>query len=184
MKPDGCSYRGRNNHRESICTHPSLTYFPPAEVSKIAELCIKQGVCIVKPDIEKTCPVCGKTFNPMQMNRIFIDYEHTHYCSSVCKNKGIWSKDRKKGRPVFWDSIQYDTLKRDQHRCRLCGSEKNLTVHHMIPVAAGGTSEEWNLITLCHACHMKVHSSLRGVAISKIDDKMKSQLTFDELEEK
>lgn len=177
MIPENCSYRMGN-----VCVHPATLYFPGHEAVKVTESCLKNGVCVVKPDVEKTCPICGKTFNPMKMSRIFLDYNHTHYCSSDCKHKGIWATDCKKGRPVFWDAIQTHILNRDNHRCRICGSEKNLTVHHMIPVAVGGTSEDWNLITLCHTCHMKVHSSLRGVAVSKIDDKMKSQLTFDELE--
>jgi 5-methylcytosine-specific restriction endonuclease McrA len=32
-----------------------------------------------------------------------------------------------------------------------------LDVHHLVRVADGGTDEEYNLITLCHKCHLGRH---------------------------
>jgi len=50
-------------------------------------------------------------------------------------------------------------LKRDGHRCRICGRRATdyvdieLHVHHIRPWAEGGFTEDANLITLCHTCH-------------------------------
>ena len=37
--------------------------------------------------------------------------------------------------------------------CGMCGTVKNLTIDHMIPVARGGTSVVENLQTLCGSCN-------------------------------
>jgi len=42
--------------------------------------------------------------------------------------------------------------------CAVCGAPAS-DVHHIIPRAAGGTDDWWNLQALCHACHSaKTHS--------------------------
>lgn len=33
-------------------------------------------------------------------------------------------------------------------------------VHHILPLADGGTSERSNLISLCRSCHIKAHETL------------------------
>lgn len=45
--------------------------------------------------------------------------------------------------------------------CVACGSNNNLENHHIVPRAEGGGDEKENLITLCHACHDKIHGMLR-----------------------
>lgn len=50
-------------------------------------------------------------------------------------------------------------IKRDGYRCRVCGRsprdhvDLELHVHHIRPWAAGGLTEDSNLMTLCHTCH-------------------------------
>ena len=45
--------------------------------------------------------------------------------------------------------------------CEMCLKEGQLTpveeVHHIIPLADGGTNEESNLMSLCRSCHEKIH---------------------------
>ena len=45
--------------------------------------------------------------------------------------------------------------------CEMCLKEGRLTpveeVHHIIPLADGGTNEESNLMSLCRSCHEKIH---------------------------
>ena len=51
-------------------------------------------------------------------------------------------------------------LERDGYKCRICGRspERNvdieLHVHHVRPWAERGLTEDGNLITLCHTCHL------------------------------
>ena len=42
--------------------------------------------------------------------------------------------------------------------CVACGATEDLQHHHLIPRSDGGGEEENNLITLCTACHFKLHS--------------------------
>lgn len=41
--------------------------------------------------------------------------------------------------------------------CRLCGSTADTTLHHLIPRAAGGATEDMNLLSVCRLCHDGIH---------------------------
>lgn len=49
--------------------------------------------------------------------------------------------------------IRISVFARDEGRCRRCGSTKNLSVDHIIPVKNGGTDDMDNLQTLCRKCN-------------------------------
>lgn len=44
-------------------------------------------------------------------------------------------------------------FRRDEYRCRLCGSSEDLEVDHIIPIARGGLNRSDNLQTLCRTCN-------------------------------
>jgi 5-methylcytosine-specific restriction endonuclease McrA len=48
-------------------------------------------------------------------------------------------------------------LARDNWTCQVCGSRKNLQVHHKQLRSQQGSDEESNLITLCAECHGGLH---------------------------
>jgi hypothetical protein len=56
----------------------------------------------------------------------------------------------------------YKTLitNRDNNKCYLCGTDKNLEVHHITSRKDGGDDDFYNLITLCRNCHRKDHKRL------------------------
>lgn len=61
---------------------------------------------------------------------------------------------------VSWCWSRYD------HRCGNCGKEGKLEVHHIVPVNGDRHQYSlyhvpWNLIALCHACHLAVHAAMR-----------------------
>ena len=56
-----------------------------------------------------------------------------------------------------WERIRLNALNRDRWRCGVCGKAGRLEVHHLIPLAQGGTSDLSNVITLCVGCHLEVH---------------------------
>ncbi|MBK8726605.1 MAG: HNH endonuclease [Holophagaceae bacterium] len=61
--------------------------------------------------------------------------------------------------PAPTPKLRMSIIKRDEFKCRICGrspkdyGDLELHVHHIRPWAAGGVTEERNLITLCHTCH-------------------------------
>ena len=45
--------------------------------------------------------------------------------------------------------------RRDGHSCVYCGSNKNLTLDHVIPKSRGGKNDWNNLVTSCFKCNLK-----------------------------
>lgn len=45
--------------------------------------------------------------------------------------------------------------KRDGHQCVYCGSNRNLTLDHVIPKSRGGKNDWNNLVTSCQKCNLK-----------------------------
>lgn len=73
------------------------------------------------------------------------------------KTKRIYEINSRIERAKMSDSIRYDVLKRDGHRCCICGRSAregvNLEVDHIIPVSKGGKTIMSNLQTLCDRCN-------------------------------
>lgn len=51
-----------------------------------------------------------------------------------------------------------EVLERYNHRCASCGSTDDLEIHHIVPIAVGGSNNLFNLAALCHSCHMAAHN--------------------------
>ena len=51
-----------------------------------------------------------------------------------------------------WKKLRNRILQRDNFTCYLCGNEAT-TVDHIIPLAKGGTDDEWNLAGACKRCN-------------------------------
>lgn len=85
-----------------------------------------------------------------------------------------WDDDRKRLyiRRKVNRSVRYRILKRDNFRCQLCGRGKDdlddegkpvrLHVDHILPIAAGGKSDDANLQTLCYDCNRGKGDSVEG----------------------
>jgi len=59
--------------------------------------------------------------------------------------------------PLSYESLCQQILHRDSWRCQSCGAMSNLEVHHREFRSHSGSDSEENLITLCTACHARVH---------------------------
>lgn len=59
------------------------------------------------------------------------------------------------GYPPFWQYLRAVVIDRDSNRCQVtaCPSRLELHVHHMLPVADGGTHTPDNLVSLCAFHH-------------------------------
>jgi 5-methylcytosine-specific restriction endonuclease McrA len=59
--------------------------------------------------------------------------------------------------PISYEGLRQQILSRDGWRCQFCGTMSNLEVHHREFRSHSGADSEENLITLCTACHARVH---------------------------
>jgi len=59
--------------------------------------------------------------------------------------------------PLSYESLRQQILGRDGWRCQSCGTMTNLEVHHREFRCHSGPDSEENLVTLCTACHTRVH---------------------------
>ena len=75
-------------------------------------------------------------------------------------NDDIWQSISKVERGKVTNKMRFAILARDHHRCRICGSTRNLEIDHIIPIAKGGKTKFDNLQTLCHKCNVKKGDSL------------------------
>jgi 5-methylcytosine-specific restriction endonuclease McrA len=59
--------------------------------------------------------------------------------------------------PLSYESLRLQILRRDGWRCQSCGTMSNLEVHHREFRSHSGADSDENLITLCTACHTRMH---------------------------
>ena len=50
-----------------------------------------------------------------------------------------------------------EALKLDKWQCVQCGSRRPLDIHHILPLAQGGSNRLTNMVSLCRECHQQVH---------------------------
>jgi 5-methylcytosine-specific restriction endonuclease McrA len=58
----------------------------------------------------------------------------------------------------FLPAIKYSRRNihaRDNYTCQYCGSERNLSIDHIMPVSRGGKSTWENTVTACQKCNSK-----------------------------
>lgn len=71
------------------------------------------------------------------------------------------SLQRRAGRlrldPAAYKALCQTVLKRDGWKCQNCGASEDLQVHHICRRSAQGPDIKENLITLCAACHKRLH---------------------------
>jgi hypothetical protein len=116
------------------------------------------------------CWLCGA--DPGGKNRRYCWGHGTRYCELF-----------------IWTYASSAALKRDHHRCRNCGGTAGgIEVHHIIPLEGRSRfcthyNLPWNLITLCHYCHMEIHTIMRPDGWTKLLTKAESrgQLIFEGL---
>ena len=49
----------------------------------------------------------------------------------------------------------YNSIKKNGEFCKNCGTKKNLTIDHIIPLSKGGSNDEDNFQILCMSCNRK-----------------------------
>lgn len=88
------------------------------------------------------------------------------YCPKCCQKRNSRSNfcdicgtplEEREGRIKLPHGMKEKVFRKDGYRCRMCGASKDdgieLTIDHIIPLAAGGTNDLDNLQTLCRECN-------------------------------
>jgi Restriction endonuclease len=102
------------------------------------------------------CPACNTGF-PLDLARCPIckhirRAEAKRQRKAAAANKHKPHKVSKSRRKRIHD--------RDGNHCLLCLTAKNLTIDHVVPISAGGSSRDENLQTLCADCNaLKGHNA-------------------------
>lgn len=65
-----------------------------------------------------------------------------------------------------WARTSAKAREKSGDECQMCGTPSSetyraLDVHHIIPIMAGGTNGQWNLMVLCCSCHRKAEEYTR-----------------------
>lgn len=50
---------------------------------------------------------------------------------------------------------RWEVLRRDNNVCQYCGSNKRLTLDHVIPLSKGGQHKWDNVVTACYSCNQR-----------------------------
>ncbi len=79
--------------------------------------------------------------------------------TNLRRNKGI-NKISKKRITVSKETYQ-EVYERDKGLCQLCGSSKNLHLHHILGRGKDLTDNPNNCIMLCQRCHLEVVHNLK-----------------------
>jgi hypothetical protein len=126
----------------------------------------KKGWSTMQETDFKICPVCKKTFTREDLRKereqygepkqdtIDRDFKHRVYCSYKCSYKGTVKNPQQKKRNQ--DLIRLSKYKEKTY-CELCGYDKVLDIHHILPRNKGGNDEDCNKIILCPNCHALFH---------------------------
>ena len=54
------------------------------------------------------------------------------------------------------ESLRHKISHRDNYSCRVCNTDTNLEIHHIVKLIHGGNNSSSNLITLCKSCHRAI----------------------------
>lgn len=74
-------------------------------------------------------------------------------------------------------SLVLGVMRRDEYRCKLCGTKKNISLHHKGGIVRskwlskmGHSNDPSNIVTICPNCHDREHEQARrdGVDSSQI----------------
>lgn len=66
-------------------------------------------------------------------------------------------RDSAKAQAANWRKLRAAVIKRDGRTCCVCGSVRDLDMHHLLRRSLGGRDEIRNLKLLCRADHQAVH---------------------------
>lgn len=115
---------------------------------------------------KRRCTACKGYFPAEEMLRASgLTNVCSHSCLETFKNKYRKKRERRQehrenkhryGRRLP-GQIRDKVRERDGIRCRFCGKNSEIQIHHIQYRSQGGSDAPWNLISLCADHHLMVH---------------------------
>lgn len=159
------------------CEHCGEQFTVTPAISESRRFCSRD--CQTASGYEtRECAVCG---SPVERISSAFKGEHT-VCSTSCFSDFMSEHRRGANNPAWkggksavervrselgqksWGRIAAEQREQANHECEECGhspDDRSLSVHHIIPLASGGTHGDWNLMVLCNECHRRVENKTR-----------------------
>jgi 5-methylcytosine-specific restriction endonuclease McrA len=109
---------------------------------------------------EGICVECGAALPDSE------DGSPRYTCSRVCSERL---------HALLWVHIQSRVLTTRDHKCAVCEG-RAYKVTHNLPLYAGGTSEDSNLILLCGTCHAVAYRAQKARAAGSKQTKLDAAL--------
>jgi len=169
-----CKAEGYDNRVERQCDHCGETFLRRRSHLDDGSRTFCSNDCkttAYQDRVAVDCENCGDTVEKRRSN--YEKYEN-HYCSVDCRTehmRGMADPKWKGGATLHgtllrslsdgtgnWRSKRRGLKEARKPDCQMCGrsqsrNNRGLQLHHIIPVLAGGTNHEDNLMFLCHRCH-------------------------------
>ena len=57
-----------------------------------------------------------------------------------------------------WHRYRFETLRRDNHLCRICDNREAVQAHHACGYERFKHEEFWELLSVCLSCHEALHN--------------------------
>jgi 5-methylcytosine-specific restriction endonuclease McrA len=92
---------------------------------------------------------CSRGCHGMYL-RQFVGPKALHWKGGYNKTERTRIRSR-----LFWKELRTQVLELFDYKCKNCGSQTKLHIHHIIPYRLGGKDTFENLIPLCPKCHSK-----------------------------
>jgi hypothetical protein len=111
----------------------------------------------------RQCKKCSKEFKAYK-TAVFGKTNNTsgNFCSRVCYNDYLCDTERVSGYGSGWKKIREESLKRARF-CAICGTFKNIDVHHIMPYRITHDNSQSNLIALCKKHHKLVETQVNDL---------------------
>lgn len=105
--------------------------------------------------VKRTCKCCSSTFEIARSKIGGKSNSAGNFCSRDCYNRWLCNTERKTGRGSQWKKIRTKALDLASF-CAICGTFKNIDVHHIVPFRINHDNRQLNLISLCKKHHKVV----------------------------
>lgn len=107
--------------------------------------------------IARTCKHCGSSFSVWRSKISGKTNASANFCSRPCYEKWLCRTDRVTGRGSQWRRIRKEAIRRNPF-CAICGTRRNLQVHHIVPFRLSFDNSQENLIPLCRKHHRYIET--------------------------